>query len=114
MVKNVLIARKTYRPREDVGMFIIKKCIYLNDRFRLALVKILTPEKYLKGECKWKKGKEWRKGEEKHLEGVKVAKSRWLETNYIQSQQTIPLFTEGRMKGSNVKSLKHFEMKRRM
>ena len=25
--------------------------------------------------------------------------SRWLETNYIQSQQTIPLFTEGRLKG---------------
>ena len=48
MVNNLLIARKTYRPREGVGMFIIKKCIYLTDRFRLALVKILTPEKYLK------------------------------------------------------------------
>ena len=35
---------------EGVGMFIIKKnYILLNDRFRLALVKILTPEKYLKG-----------------------------------------------------------------
>ena len=46
MVKNLLIARKTCRPREGVGMFIIiKKKSFLNDRFRLALVKILTPEK---------------------------------------------------------------------
>ena len=50
MVNNLLIARKTYWPREGVGMFIIKKnCIYLNDWLRLVLVKILTPEKYLKG-----------------------------------------------------------------
>ena len=44
MVKNLLIARKTCRPMEGVGMFIIffKKFILLNDRFRLALVKILT------------------------------------------------------------------------
>ena len=52
MVKNLLIARKTRRPREGVGMFIIKDkkmYIFLNDRFCLALVKILTPEKYLKG-----------------------------------------------------------------
>ena len=36
---------------EGVGMFIILKINYilLNDRFRLALVKILTPKKYLKG-----------------------------------------------------------------
>ena len=53
------------------------------------------------------KVKEWRKGKGgKTLSGgVVVAKSRWLETNYIQSQQTIPLLTEGRLKGSNVKSL---------
>ena len=50
MVKNLLIARKTCRPRECVGLFIIQKYyIFLNNRFRLALVKILTPEKYLKG-----------------------------------------------------------------
>ena len=50
MVKNLLIARKTCRPMEGVGMFIFKKYFFfLNDRFRLALVKILTPEKYLKG-----------------------------------------------------------------
>ena len=51
MVKNLLLARKTRRPREGVGMFIILKKIdiFLNDRFRLALVNILTPEKYLKG-----------------------------------------------------------------
>ena len=48
MVNNLSIARKTYRPWEGVGMFIIKKCIYLNDQFRLALVKILTPEKIFK------------------------------------------------------------------
>ena len=50
MVKNLLIARKTCRPIEGVGMFIIlkKNYIFLNDRFRLALVKILTQEKYLK------------------------------------------------------------------
>ena len=46
--------------------------------------------------------------------GVVVAMNRWLETNYIQSQETIPLFTEGRLKASNVKSLQHFEMKKRM
>ena len=29
MVNNLLIARKTYRPREGVGVFIIKKmCIF--------------------------------------------------------------------------------------
>ena len=31
MVKNLLIARKTYRPREGVGMFIIKK-MYIFER----------------------------------------------------------------------------------
>ena len=51
-----MIARKTCRPREGVAMFIIfkkkkkkKNYIFLNDRFRLAFVKILTPGKYLKG-----------------------------------------------------------------
>ena len=46
MLKNLLIARKTYRFRETVGMFIVKK--NMNDRFRLALIKLLTPEN-LKG-----------------------------------------------------------------
>ena len=50
-------------------------------------------------------GMEKREGKKNRMEGVVLAKSRWLETNYIQSQQTIPLFTEGRLKASNVKSL---------
>ena len=50
MVDNLLIASKTYRLRENVGMLIIKNIyIFLNDRFRLALMKLLTPERYLKG-----------------------------------------------------------------
>ena len=52
------------------------------------------------------KVEEWRKGKEKKPKaGVVVAMSRWLETNYIQSQQTIPLLSEGSLKGSNVKGL---------
>ena len=47
----MLIARKTYRFRETVSMFIIKK---INDRFRLTLIKLLTPGN-LKGECNEKK-----------------------------------------------------------
>ena len=43
MIKNLLIARKTYRFMETVGMFMILKNV--NDRFRLALIKLLTPEK---------------------------------------------------------------------
>ena len=34
--------------------------------------------------------------------------NRWLETDHIQSQQAVPLFTEGRLKGSNVKGLQLF------
>ena len=50
MVKNLLMTRKTYRFGETVGMFIMKKeYTYINDRFRLALMKLLTPEKILKG-----------------------------------------------------------------
>ena len=50
MAKNLLNARKTYKPKEGVGCLLLKKhYIFLNDRFHLALVKILTPEKYLKG-----------------------------------------------------------------
>ena len=90
--------------RKGVDMFIIKKkCIYLNDRFRLALFKILTPETYLKGRMWMEKSKGMEKrGAKKTQRGVAVAKSRWLETNYIQSQQTIPLFTEGRLKGLSI------------
>ena len=40
----ISIARKTYRFRETVGMFIVKKNV--NDRFRLALTKLLTPENF--------------------------------------------------------------------
>ena len=36
--------------------------------------------------------------------------SRRLETDYIQPQQAVPLFTEGRLKGSNIKGLQHFKM----
>ena len=57
------------------------------------------------------RGIEKREGK-KHKEGVVVAMSRWLEINHIQPQQSIPLFTEGRLKASNVKSLGHFEMKK--
>ena len=32
MVKNLLIARKTCRPRESVGMFIILKKLYIFER----------------------------------------------------------------------------------
>ena len=35
---------------------------------------------------------------------------RWLETDHIQPQQTVPLFTVGRLKGSNVKGLQHFKI----
>ena len=51
------------------------------------------------------KGMEKREVKKNTQRGVVVAMSKWLETNYIQSQQTIPLFTEGRLKGSNVKSI---------
>ena len=40
--------------------------------------------------------------------------SRRLETDYIQPQQTVPLFTEGKLKGSNIKSLPHFKMIKQM
>ena len=87
-----------------MGMFIVKK--NMNDRFRLALIKLLTPEN---GECNGKKtrGKE-KRGEKNALSGVVVERNRWSETDHIQSQHTVPLFTEGRLKGSNVKSLQHF------
>ena len=69
MVNNLLIARKTYRPREGVAMFIFLKCIYLNDRFRLALVKILTSEKmFKKGNVNGKKSKGMENREEKNTE----------------------------------------------
>ena len=51
------------------------------------------------------KGLEKKWEEQNTKSGVIVAKSRWLETNNIQSQQKIPLLTEGRQEGSNVKSL---------
>ena len=36
--------------------------------------------------------------------------SRRLKTDYIQPQHAVPLFTKGRLKGSNVKGLQHFEV----
>ena len=69
MVKNLLIARKTCRPMEGVGMFIIleKNYILLNDRFRLTLVKILTPEKIFKRVNVNEKSRGMEKREEKNL-----------------------------------------------
>ena len=40
--------------------------------------------------------------------------SRCLEPDHIQPQQTVPLFTEWRLKGSNVEGLQHFKMILRM
>ena len=37
------------------------------------------------------------KREGKNPKGVAVAMSRWLDTNYIQSQQTILQLTKGRL-----------------
>ena len=48
------------------------------------------------------------KRRKKKTSGEVGVMSRWLETDHIQSQQTFPLFTEGRLKGSNVKDLQHF------
>ena len=59
-----------------------------------------------------KKVEERRKGGKKKKknprEGVVAERNRWSETDNIQSQRTVPLFTEGRLKGSNVKGLQHF------
>ena len=57
-----------------------------------------------------KKVEERRKGEEEKntKKWVVVGMNRGSDTDHIQSQQTAPLFTEGRLKGSNVKSLQHF------
>ena len=40
--------------------------------------------------------------------------SRRLKTDYIQPQQAVPLFTKGRLKGSNIKGLQHFEVDQEM
>ena len=55
-------------------------------------------------------GKKLRNGEKerKKKSGVVVEMNRWSETDHIQSQQTVPLFTEGRLQGSNVKGHQHF------
>ena len=92
-----MIARKTYRPREGCGhVYCLKKkfFIFLNDRFRLALVKTKYKQFYFKefslaqvrclnvktiqfqknlnarkifkrGNVNGKKVEEWRKGKEK-------------------------------------------------
>ena len=59
------------------------------------------------------KGKEKRGGKNTHKKKttkrrVVVEMNRWSETDHIQSQQTVHLCTEGRLKGSNVKGLQHF------
>ena len=62
-------------PGKHVGLGKVWAClllknnfyIFLNDWFRLALVKILTPEKISKrGNVNGKKVEEWRKGKEKN------------------------------------------------
>ena len=73
-------------------MFIVKKGG--NDRFRLALFKLLLPVNQ-KGEC----NREKVEGREREREGEKRGEevgemSRRLKTDYIQTQQTVPLFTE--------------------
>ena len=51
------------------------------------------------------KGKE--KGKNQDGGGVGMM-NRWSVTDHTQSQKTVPLFTEGRLKGSNIKGLQHF------
>ena len=49
MVKNLLIARKTCGLREDVGMFIIKKRLYIFERpVSSGSCQDLNARKYLK------------------------------------------------------------------
>ena len=55
-------------------------------------------------EKKWRSGKKGGIGE----------MSRRLETDYIQPQQPVSLFIEGRLKRSNVKGLQHFKIIQRM
>ena len=97
MVKNLFIARKTCRPWKGVGMFIIKKkYLYIFERpVSSGSCQILNARKIFKrGNVNGKKVEEWRKGEgkkqtppQKPLRGVVVVMSRWLETNYIQSNK---------------------------
>ena len=50
MVKNLLIARKTYRFRETVGMFIVKKYIYIFERqVSSGSYQVVNARKFLKG-----------------------------------------------------------------
>ena len=52
--------------------------------------------------------KEKRGGKNQTLRGgVVVEMNRWSESDHIKSEQTVPLFTEGRLKGANVKGLQH-------
>ena len=45
MVNNLFIARKSYRPREGVGMFIIKK-MYIFERY-ILIINMPTPSLYV-------------------------------------------------------------------
>ena len=49
MVNNLLIARKTYRPREGVGMFIIKKMYIFERLVSSGSYQAVNAERYLKG-----------------------------------------------------------------
>ena len=83
-------------------MLIIKKGG--NDWFRLALFKLLLPVKIKRGNVMEKKK---RKEKKRGQVGEMV---RRLKANYIQPQEAVPLFTKERLKGSNIKGLKYFEV----
>ena len=104
MVKNLLIARKTYRFLKTAGIIFFFKC---ERPVSSGSYQAVNARKFKRGnEMEKSSGKE--KGLGKiHKEGVVVEMNRWSETDHIQSQQTVPLFTEGRLKGSNVKGLQH-------
>ena len=54
---------------------------------------------FKRGNVNGKKSRNGEKGGKNTKEGVVVAMSRWLETSYVQSQQTTPLLTGGKVKG---------------
>ena len=92
----IYIARKTYRFRETVGMFIVKK-MWKNVSGSYQSV---NGRKFKRGnamEKKWRKGERRRKKNPHRVgEGqVVVEMNRWSQTDHTQSQQTVPLFTEG-------------------
>ena len=68
MVNNLLIPRKTGRPREAVGMFIIlKKIFFFKRTVSSGSCQDLNARKIFKrADVNGKKVEEWRKGKEKN------------------------------------------------